>query len=78
MPKKLLNLSIWILDILIKLGFQAEGYEGSELDYDREFKKRNYYNIPDFKQVSEDTRYGGTWYPGMPEWKTNFSNSLID
>ena len=51
----------------VKLGFQAEGYEGSELDYDREFKKRNYYNISDFKQVWEDTRYGGTWYPGMPE-----------
>lgn len=51
----------------VKLGFQAEGYEGSELDYDREFKKHNYYNISDFKQVWEDTRYGGTWYPGMPE-----------
>ena len=34
---------------------------------EEEFKKHNYYNIPDFKQVWEDTRYGGTWYPGMPE-----------
>nr|WP_314551645.1 hypothetical protein [uncultured Capnocytophaga sp.] len=34
---------------------------------EEEFKKRNYYNIPDFKQVWEDTRYGGRWKPGMPE-----------
>lgn len=28
--------------------------------YEKEFKKHNYYNISDFKQVWEDTRYGGT------------------
>ena len=39
---------------------------------EEEFKKHNYYNIPDFKQVWEDTRYGGTWYPGMPEQKHKF------
>lgn len=28
-------------------------------DFDAEFKKANYYNIPDFKEIYEDARYGG-------------------
>lgn len=28
-------------------------------DFDTEFKKANYYNIPDFKEIYEDARYGG-------------------
>lgn len=28
-------------------------------DFDVEFKKANYYNIPDFKEIYEDTRFGG-------------------
>jgi hypothetical protein len=51
----------------VRLVIQDEESPNGELDYEKEFKKRNYYNIPDFKQVWEDTRYGGTWYPGMPE-----------
>ena len=45
----------------VRLVIQDEESPNSELDYEKEFKKRNYYNIPDFKQVWEDTRYGGTW-----------------
>ena len=45
----------------VRLVIQDEESPNGELDYEKEFKKRNYYNIPDFKQVWEDTRYGGTW-----------------
>jgi hypothetical protein len=34
-------------------------------NYEDEFKKANYYNIPDFKKVWEETRTGGVSYPGM-------------
>ena len=47
--------------------FVRIGLENGGFDYEKEFKKHNYYNISDFEQVWKDTRYGGTWYPGMPE-----------
>lgn len=34
-------------------------------NYELEFNKNNYYNIPDFKKVWEETRNGGISYPGM-------------
>lgn len=34
-------------------------------NYELEFNKNNYYNIPDFKKVWEETRTGGISYPGM-------------
>lgn len=33
--------------------------------FEDEFKKANYYNIPDFEKVWEETRTGGVAYPGM-------------
>lgn len=33
----------------------------------KEFQKRNYYNIKDFKEVYEETKTGGVSYPGMAE-----------
>lgn len=33
--------------------------------FEEEFKKQNYYNIPDFKEVWEETKTGGVSYPGM-------------
>lgn len=34
-------------------------------NYEAEFKKNNYYNIPDFKKIWEETKTGGISYPGM-------------
>jgi hypothetical protein len=36
-------------------------------EYQKEFEKQKYYNIKDFKTIYEETKTGGTWYPGMPE-----------
>ena len=36
-------------------------------EYQKEFVKQKYYNIKDFKTIYEETKTGGTWYPGMPE-----------
>lgn len=33
--------------------------------YEKEFSKNNYYTIPDFKKVWEETKTGGISYPGM-------------
>lgn len=33
----------------------------------KEFQKRNFYNIKDFHEVYEETKTGGTSYPGMAE-----------
>lgn len=41
------------------LGSQSDGN-----DYDEEFKKNNYYNIPDFKDIWEETKAGGVSTPG--------------
>jgi len=35
--------------------------------FEEEFRKNNYYNIPDFKELYNDTKLGGIWLPGMPE-----------
>ncbi|SEN01217.1 hypothetical protein SAMN05421856_11171 [Chryseobacterium taichungense] len=41
-------------------------HEGGK-EFEEEFKKQNYYNIPDFKQVWDETKTGGIWLPGMDE-----------
>ena len=38
--------------------------EGGER-YDNDFKKNNYYGISDFKEIWEETKYGGVSLPGM-------------
>lgn len=35
--------------------------------YEEEFKKNNYYNLPDFKEIYELTRKGGINLPGEIE-----------
>ncbi|MEO8236649.1 MAG: hypothetical protein ABI576_00975 [Flavobacterium sp.] len=34
---------------------------------EEEFKKNNYYNLSDFKELYKETRYGAGWQPGMKE-----------
>lgn len=34
---------------------------------EQEFKKSNYYNLPDFRELYKKTRYGAGWQPGMEE-----------
>lgn len=34
---------------------------------EEEFKKNNYYNLSDFKELYKKTRYGAGWQPGMEE-----------
>ena len=48
MPKKIAEPLNMNFRYFVKLGFQAEGYEGSELDYDREFKKTQLLQYPRF------------------------------
>jgi hypothetical protein len=39
----------------------------SDEKYEKEFQKRNYYTIQNFKEVYEETKTGGVSYPGMGE-----------
>lgn len=42
--------------------FSILGSDEGGKSYDDEFKKNNYYDIPDFRQIWEETKDGGVWY----------------
>ena len=68
-------------ELLARIGYwgetisPGEGYTYSffthlemEADkYEQEFKKHNYYNLPHFKQLWDDTKNGGITLPGQLE-----------
>lgn len=45
--------------------FKILGSEEGGIAYEEEFKKNNYYNIPDFQTFWEETKTGGISLPGM-------------
>lgn len=45
--------------------FSILSIENGGIKYNEEFKKNNYYNISDFKDIWEETKNGGISYPGM-------------
>ncbi|MDR2206777.1 MAG: hypothetical protein LBE36_11565 [Flavobacteriaceae bacterium] len=63
------------LDFYFDINSKISEIDGGYQRYEEEFKKNNYYNIPDFKEIWEDTKNGGIWRPGMDGGAFNDSNA---
>lgn len=45
--------------------FKMLNADDERIEYEKEFKKSNYYNLPDFKEIWDETKNGGISLPGM-------------